>query len=167
MPTDDPIARADNAELALQSALLTNEDDVKAIRYALEYLEDIDAVLKDGLLEPVKPLVLKKLMAQLPESATGENEVEQAFDVFWEAYPRKIGKPAALLKFRTKNCTPILTTLLKAIDAHKKSQQWVKDGGEYIPHPATWLNQERWDDEISTGTQSSGGWVGKAIQKTA
>jgi hypothetical protein len=30
----------------------------------------------------------------------------------------------------------------------KTSAQWQKDNGQYIPNPATWLNQGRWDDEI-------------------
>ena len=29
------------------------------------------------------------------------------------------------------------------------SAQWQRDNGQYIPHPATWLNQGRWDDELT------------------
>jgi hypothetical protein len=29
----------------------------------------------------------------------------------------------------------------------KNSQQWTKDGGQFIPMPATWLNGRRWEDE--------------------
>ena len=39
--------------------------------------------------------------------------------------------------------------MLEAIEKHKASSQWQKDGGQFIPHPATWLNQERWEDEIN------------------
>ena len=41
-----------------------------------------------------------------------------------------------------------LDVLIDAIEKHKQSAQWQKDGGQYIPHPATWLNQQRWEDEM-------------------
>ena len=44
--------------------------------------------------------------------------------------------------------------MLSAIDTQKKSDQWKKDGGQFIPNPATWLNQRRWEDEVQT--KSSG-----------
>ncbi len=39
-------------------------------------------------------------------------------------------------------------TLVAAIERQKCSSQWSKDGGQYIPNPATWLNQGRWTDEL-------------------
>lgn len=38
--------------------------------------------------------------------------------------------------------------MLKAIEVQKKSDQWQRDNGQYIPYPATWLNGRRWEDEI-------------------
>lgn len=38
--------------------------------------------------------------------------------------------------------------MLNAIETAKQSRQWNKDNGQYIPNPATWLNQKRWEDEI-------------------
>ena len=38
--------------------------------------------------------------------------------------------------------------MLKAIEKQKGSEQWTKDNGQYIPHPSTWLNQSRWEDEL-------------------
>ena len=71
------------------------------------------------------------------------------FDTFWKAYPRKVAKGAARTAWdRTKNIRPSLDILLEAIEKQKQQEQWQKDGGTYIPHPATWLRQERWDDEV-------------------
>lgn len=42
---------------------------------------------------------------------------------------------------------PSIESLLTAISAAKETEQWRRDGGAYIPYPATWLRQERWDDE--------------------
>lgn len=76
---------------------------------------------------------------------------DAAFDAFWSAYPRKVGKTAARKAF-TKVQTD-LGTLLSAVEAQKRSAQWRKDNGQYIPNPATWLNQGRWEDEVPQGTE--------------
>lgn len=71
---------------------------------------------------------------------------EEAFDVFWAAYPRKVGKGAARKAF-AKLPAAVFPLLVPAVEAQKQCAQWRKNGGEYIPNPATWLNQERWDDK--------------------
>ena len=43
---------------------------------------------------------------------------------------------------------------MSAIEAQKKSPQWTKDGGQFIPHPATWLNGKRWEDQVTAGSSS-------------
>lgn len=68
------------------------------------------------------------------------------FDAFWLNYPKKVGKDAARKAF-SKVKVPV-ETLLTAIEQQKCSRQWQEDGGQYIPNPATWLNQGRWQDEL-------------------
>lgn len=71
------------------------------------------------------------------------------FDTFWKAYPRKVAKGAARTAWeRTKSIRPSIDVLLQAIEQQKQQEQWQRDGGMFIPHPATWLRQERWEDEI-------------------
>ncbi|MBE3119592.1 MAG: hypothetical protein IMZ50_12670, partial [Candidatus Atribacteria bacterium] len=66
------------------------------------------------------------------------------FADFWKAYPRKVGKGAARKAWKaTTGKRPELPCLLAAVAKAKGSDQWVKEGGQFIPHPATWLNQER------------------------
>jgi hypothetical protein len=74
------------------------------------------------------------------------------FDSFWKMYPKKIGKKAALRAFQNarKSGLPEIHVVVSAIEKHRKSDQWRRDGGKFIPNPATWLNQGRWDDEIKT-----------------
>jgi len=70
------------------------------------------------------------------------------FTAFWQAYPRRVAKGAAQTAWKKMNCDKIpLQTFLDAIDRAKRSAQWKKDNGQFIPHPATWLNQRRWEDE--------------------
>ena len=43
---------------------------------------------------------------------------------------------------------PPLSKVLAALEAWRNSPEWLKDGGRYIPHPATWLNRGGWEDEL-------------------
>lgn len=68
------------------------------------------------------------------------------FDQFWLAYPKKVGKGAAEKAFAKARLNGRLPEVLKSIEVQKRSEQWQKDGGQFIPNPATWLNQKRWED---------------------
>ena len=71
------------------------------------------------------------------------------FEIFWGNYPRHTNKQAAYKAFAKLNPDDdLLCTILAAIEQQKKSEQWTKDGGQFIPHPATWLNGRRWEDEM-------------------
>jgi hypothetical protein len=69
------------------------------------------------------------------------------FEKFWTVYPRKIGKGKAWESWLRIN--PPLELQFKMYDAIRLqtlSAQWQKDGGQFIPHPSTWINQRRWED---------------------
>lgn len=84
--------------------------------------------------------------------------MQEAFKRFWEAYPRKVAKGMAIKAFvKLKPSEDLLEAILKAIESQKKSRQWNKDGKQYIPHPATWLNGMRWEDE--TEEDEMEGWL--------
>ncbi|CAB4136188.1 Helix-turn-helix domain containing protein [uncultured Caudovirales phage] len=73
------------------------------------------------------------------------------FETFWKAYPKKTGKDLARVAFaKRKVNNELLATMLKAIAQQKNVDQWKKDNGQFIPNPTTWLNQGRWQDEITT-----------------
>ena len=73
------------------------------------------------------------------------------FDRFWQAYPRKVGKQAARKAFE-RVVVPV-ERLLSALEAQRGDPQWQRENGRYIPHPVTWLNQGRWEDEASAAPQ--------------
>jgi hypothetical protein len=81
------------------------------------------------------------------------NKVSTGFDALWAEYPRKVGKEAAAKAF-AKRCPdgPTQAAMLAAIRVQRDSQQWVRDGGQFIPHFSTWLNAGRWQDEIAPGS---------------
>jgi hypothetical protein len=78
------------------------------------------------------------------------SQVPDGFVHFWSVYPRKQQKSVALAAYMKAGINGNLDTILAALERQKKSDQWVKDDGKFIPFPATWLNQRRWEDEVQT-----------------
>lgn len=83
------------------------------------------------------------------ENDTKENSSKKSpFDTFWDEYPNRKGKGKAREAFKKAIKKTNLETMLSAIQKQKHGSQWTRDEGKYIPYPATWLNQERWEDEV-------------------
>jgi hypothetical protein len=75
------------------------------------------------------------------------------FDSFYQAFPKKVKREDAMRawgKRSREKMWPGLDFILTRLEVQKASEEWTKDGGKYIPHPATWLNGGRWADEIGT-----------------
>ena len=100
---------------------------------------------------PHTPLKEKKIHPTPTTNAREAADVYVQFDAFWAAYPRKVGKHPALSKFKSivGSKSGAFDRIMKGLAIDKKSKQWLRDNGEYIPHPSTWLNQERWEDAIA------------------
>jgi hypothetical protein len=69
------------------------------------------------------------------------------FDEFWSLYPRKIAKATARKAWQRLTAEQQLMAA-KAIDTHCQYWKSKETELEFIPHPATWINQERWEDEL-------------------
>lgn len=81
-------------------------------------------------------------------------EKSDTFETFWKAYPKKVGKEKCFNWFKShKVDSDLLKKMLDKIEEYKNTKQW--SNPQYIPHPYTWLNQGRWDDEIEQETFSS------------
>lgn len=73
---------------------------------------------------------------------------DSAFAEFWSAYPKKVGKDKALQAWQKRRPNAeLVATILEALRWQSQQEGWLKDGGQFVPHPATWLNQGRWQDE--------------------
>lgn len=76
-------------------------------------------------------------------------ETDQDFQKFWQAYPKKVAKDQAKKAFKKINpSSELLDEMLNSVEKFKKTDGWKKDGGQYIPYPATWLNNKRWEDSV-------------------
>ncbi len=81
---------------------------------------------------------------------------ELSFECFYEKYPKHISRQTAKKSWdRINPSEDLARTIFQRLEVHKQSEQWVKDRGQFIPHPATWLNQRRWEDEVRPAVTSN------------
>ncbi len=84
-----------------------------------------------------------------------KNDLSNNFNIFWGAYPRKVAKSDAEKAFNKINPDEeLLRIILDAISKATKSEGWLKESGKFIPHPTTWLNGKRWEDEVTVTATS-------------
>ena len=88
---------------------------------------------------------IKRTRSQCTEAPPG-------FVAWWKAYPNKSGKAVALQSWLRDNPDPAV--LMRALAWQVKSEKWTKDGGAFIPMPATYLNQRRYEDEPIAPTRN-------------
>jgi hypothetical protein len=81
-----------------------------------------------------------------PNPPRGADAAEASFELFWQAYPRHTKKAAAFKSWQQIKPEEI-EPILAALSWQTKQPGWVKENGKYIPHPSTWLNDRRWEDE--------------------
>jgi predicted transcriptional regulator len=75
---------------------------------------------------------------------------DDLFVEFWNLYPKKTGKGAAKKSWeKIKSKGTVIEEIKNALSWQKESTQWNREGGQFIPNPSTYLNQERWQDEMS------------------
>lgn len=83
-------------------------------------------------------------------------DTEIGFASFWSAYPKKTAKPVAAKAFAAaKLKAEELTAILSDLQTRSTSDAWTKEDGKYVPNPATYLNQRRWEDEAGATTQTT------------
>jgi phage replication O-like protein O len=73
------------------------------------------------------------------------------FEIFWINYPKKRNKGQAEKAF--KKVTEPIESLILVINEAKKTEAWRKEGGQFIPYPASWLNARGWEDEVEVGVE--------------
>jgi hypothetical protein len=106
------------------------------------------AQVQDGL----SGLPLTKLtpLAYTDTDTKNKPLAHPGFVEFWASYPRKKSKGDAIKAWnKLKPNLDLVSTILDAIYKAKGSPDWLKDNGQFIPYPASWLNARGWEDEIT------------------
>jgi hypothetical protein len=88
-----------------------------------------------------------------PTSSSGDDgdgeKPLKPFEQFWAAYPHRVAKAEAQKAWtKLKPNAELQAVILVAIEQQKAGADWLRDDGQYIPHPATWLRAGRWLDEV-------------------
>lgn len=110
----------------------------------------------------------RQLSGQMSDKTTPKIEIEnidididnrnniyaQKFEKFWKAYPKKTGKDKSKKWFeKNKPDEELFELMMKQLERFKDTEDWKKQGGQYIPYPTSWLNGKRWEDEFETDTE--------------
>lgn len=89
---------------------------------------------------------------------------KSAFDIFWKLYPRKVSKTPSQKKFMTKcKDADTFAKIIRSVGEHIQ-HAWDLSEMQFIPHAATWLNQEKWNDEVSHVRPAAGTNTGAGRQ---
>lgn len=84
--------------------------------------------------------------------------VEDGFDQFWKLYPKKKGRKDALKAWsKLGPDTDLQAVMLASLARQCVSRDWAKEGGQFIPNAATWLNGERWADVLQPAAGNASG----------
>lgn len=126
---------------------------------------EVDETLHDGHVS----LYLTHLEAIKKEKGAAARQLQdKAWDAFWQAYPRKEGKkPARVIWNRLPVDRDLYETIYTALKRQMKTPRW--QDKEFIPHPKTWLYQERWNDELDASNGPAddvmAAYAGRMIKK--
>ncbi len=75
--------------------------------------------------------------------------MDDLFDTFWAAYPKKVAKDKARRAFcKLRPDAALVDRMIADVNRRKQLPQWGKEGGQYIPYPATYINDRRWEDQV-------------------
>ena len=93
--------------------------------------------------------------------------IDELFTAFWLAYPKKKNKGSAEKWFKSHKPTKeLVDTMLEKIEQQKNSKDWLKNDGQFIPYPSTWLNAKAWEDETIEKSNVPS-WFNKEIKQEA
>lgn len=88
----------------------------------------------------------------------------EGFAEFWKTYPKKVGKDAAEKAWNRKvKSQETIMAILEAVKTQAQSDAWKKEGGQFVPNPATWLNAGRWKDEMPGECSAAQDWNKGAV----
>jgi hypothetical protein len=109
--------------------------------------------IRNGNIPEIDPTPARAGGRERLEASGNGNRLEatglrERFHAFWRVYPRKVGKDAAWRAWqRRKPSEDIAQQICAALAWQKQQDAWIRESGRYVPNPATWINQGRWEDE--------------------
>lgn len=142
------IQQLEQAGYLQRSLLRDNKNRVEGSEWVISdpfEIADENLILENLKSENLKSENQRHKNTNIKENQVKENYIE-AFESFWSFYPRKTGKGSARTAFEKALKKTTADELLAAVEVYSKSNL---PEPQFIPHPATWLNQERWADDMT------------------
>lgn len=138
------------AELGSLSALIGR---LGAVALRLEQADKPTAADK----QKDKPTAVKNQLSKKVDSKKAKSKAS-GFEEFWGVYPNKRDKSKACeLWQKLAPDAALKKQIIAAVKQQAKSDEWTKDGGQFVPYPSTWLRRRRWEDEPATPTVAESG----------
>lgn len=117
----------------------------------IEGVPTLDRVTQvDVKLSAIQDAILSYHHEELSKSMPYEAELLESFEIFWKAYGKKVGRTPALKKWKKLkrvDVDKILATVEEFVLVHPEVQ--------FRPHPVTYINQRRWEDELPSQRKSA------------
>lgn len=144
---------------------IPNDPELLALRLRLKtstVRKGVDSLLNSGFLQlmhtdsedarkfsPNASARTRSVSVSSSGSGSKSNGWAAEFDLFWNHYPKRMGKKTAIKAWKeTAEDRPPIDVLIVKVDELATSRDWMKDKGQFVPHPATWLRRGGWDDEV-------------------
>jgi len=142
-----------HTEKASELPAYTDGSDCLTTEHEINGEVTVKAPSQDGGNPPDSLLLIpSSLIPDSKQASTGVLEVR--FNDFWKAYPKKKSKGDAFRAWKKiKPDEQLHDRILNALELAKTSGDWTKEGGKFIPYPASWLNDEGWEDEHTVSTR--------------
>jgi hypothetical protein len=159
---NNPIENENQAKAAIKQVVELPKTEL--LQDVKRFLERLDKPFMKRLVEQIpKPVTVTVTVtvteavtvtkdSPSPDGSEGVPKMSKAemFNQFWEAYPKRKSKGDAEKAWaKIKMTESLLAEILDSIEKGKQSHEWTKEGGQYIPYPATWLNRKGWEDEYT------------------
>lgn len=149
--------RLDQERKSLQLRLIATSNSAKAkwLKHkksadANAYANDMRSGYDSRILEDSEnPSLLSQTSKSRKPSKNGHLTVaDDVFETFWTSYPKKVKKQDAKKAFARALAAAPVGSILAALEEHKA--KWRGGERQFIPHPTTWLNGCRWEDQLET-----------------
>lgn len=141
-PADDRLV------IIQQQLVLHDPEEVVQVLITHQQLPDLIKALQSRLNKP----------ARRSKAAASVSKFESHFWNMWPTHKRKTNKSGCLAHWNSHNLDDQADTISTAVQRAARSTDWLKDNGEYIPMPLTWLRQARWDAPDAGGPAADNGW---------
>jgi hypothetical protein len=132
----------------------THVDAPTKVASLTDGLPDLDDVLDVVVPAAKAEGVTQEVPRPATPSAMSRTKYTKEFEAFWAAYPgpRRVDKASCLARFNKILSGGVqVADLLVGLGAWKQSDDWSKDGGQFICAPLVWLNKRRWENAPAKG----------------